>query len=224
MTRQKPKSKPGEKAEMKAEKVKAAVVKQEPVPYRAETKAQLSKAKPSPKLPATPSVESGNGSRDREERQRTVIPTAPTLYRRTKPARPEEDESPPPPVPVSAGPLDKITDYAFNPTKEKLREVTIIDRLQGRLFPQLDAVVSTLTHYVIEIAHYRQDKDEYRRLFKREKPVSPDVIDELLYRTAQWQKSIGGTNLGRATDMALAEIESRNEEMSGANAADAWKE
>jgi hypothetical protein len=108
---------------------------------------------------------------------------------------------------VSAGPIDKVIELAFNPTREKLKEVTIIDRMQGRTFPLIDTM-STLFLDCIKIAFYRQSPVDYRELFDEEHPpIMFDLMGEYLYRTAQWQKSIAGKNLERATDIALAETE-----------------
>lgn len=144
------------------------------------------------------------------------LPLDPSRLRRSKPR--EEPEDSLTPAPVSAGPIDKVIELAFNPTREKIREVTVVDRLQGRMFPQLD-MVNTLMRYCIEIAVFRQDADQYEKGFKRKRPIPPDCTDDLLYRTAQWQKSVSGKNLDRATDIALAETENRAEDddMSGQN-------
>lgn len=150
----------------------------------------------------------------------------PDSLRRNRPEKSESDEMPPSPQPVNAGSVDKVIDLAFNPTREKIREVTIIDRMQGRLFPQLD-MINTGRHYCLEIATYRQSKETYVKKYKQPRPVPPDLLDELLFRTAQWQKSVLGKNLDRATDIALAETETRTEEeeMSGAGGGgDPWKE
>ncbi len=109
---------------------------------------------------------------------------------------------------VSAGAIDKVIDYAFNPTREKIREMTIIDRLQARLLPQLD-LISLQWQYTIEIALYRQDSNEYERVFKRVQPIPPNLLEEYMYRVAQWQKSREGKNLDRAIDLALAETEAK---------------
>ncbi len=133
--------------------------------------------------------------------------------RRTRPA---EDEVPELlPAAVSAGPVDKVIELAFNPTREKIREVTIIDRMQGRIFPIMDTM-NTLFHYCIEVASYRQSKVDYTKLYKRPRPMQVDGMDELMYRTAQWQKSVAGVNLGKATDIALAETETRSGDEDGA--------
>jgi hypothetical protein len=142
---------------------------------------------------------------------------APPSYRKIDPeklnlrrSRPERDEFPPPdPVSISAGPVDKVIELAFNPTREKIREVTIIDRMQGRLFPIMDAM-NTLYRNCIEIAMYRQDPGLYIDTYKKEKPAPVDIMDDLMFRIAQWQKSVAGKNLEKATDIALAETETRS--------------
>lgn len=124
------------------------------------------------------------------------------------------------PQPISGGGLDKLIDYAFNPIKEKLREMTIIDPLQARLFPSVD-MMHTMSAYVLSVASYREDPELYAATHKDPKPVPPDLIEELLYRTAQWRKSIGGKNFERAMDLALAEQEAKMGEGSE-GLPDAW--
>jgi len=142
--------------------------------------------------------------------------------KRTRTSDTEETEEEP--TSVSAGPVDKVIELAFNPTRDKIREVTIIDRLQGRLFPQLD-MINYMRHYCLEVAHFRQDSEIYKKMFKKDKPEPPEPLDELLFRTAQWQKSVAGKNLERATDIALAETESRaGEEEDSLERTDIWKE
>ena len=111
-------------------------------------------------------------------------------------------------VSVSAGAVERIADFIFNPTREKIREVTIVDRIQGRLFPLCD-VINAGQQHILEIAFYRQDKKKYEKTFNQETPITPNFLDELMYRTAQWQKSIAGKNLERGMDIVLAEMESR---------------
>ena len=132
----------------------------------------------------------------------------------------EEEKRPPS---VSAGAVDKVIDLAFNPSRDKIREVTIIDRVQGRLFPQLD-MINYMRHYLLEIAQYREDPVAYQKAFKQLKPVPPEPLDELMFRVAQWQKSVAGKNLERATDIALAETEVRAGEEEIPSGADAWKD
>ena len=108
---------------------------------------------------------------------------------------------------VSAGPVDRVIDLAFNPSREKLREVTIIDRMQGRTFPLIDTMGSLFLD-CIKVAAYRESPETYPQVFDEDHPpVVFDVMREYLLYTAQWQKSIAGKNLERATDIALAETE-----------------
>jgi len=127
--------------------------------------------------------------------------------RRTARAEPDERKETPPQS-VSAGAVDKVIDLAFNPSRDKIREVTIIDRFQGRLFPVVDAM-NSLYRNCIEIATYRQSKEDYKTIFNKEMPEPIDLMDDLVYRVAQWQKSVAGKNLEKATDIALAETETR---------------
>ena len=121
---------------------------------------------------------------------------------------PEEKE----PESVTQGSVNKVIDLAFNPTRDKIREVTIIDRVQARLLPQLD-LIQLMWEYVIEISICRQNSANYKAIFKQDNPVPPKLIDEFMYRTAQWQKSVAGKNLERATDIALAETETKGDNM-----------
>lgn len=127
------------------------------------------------------------------------------------------------PVAVSAGPVEKVMEYALNPSRDKVREVTVIDRLQGRYFPLLD-LVNTELKYVMEVATFRQNRDEYKRIYGKNRPEMPDHFDEFLYRTAQWQKSVAGKNVQWAMDMAMAELESKAGMEDESLGADAWKE
>ncbi len=130
--------------------------------------------------------------------------------RRKKPddAKEEGEEKP---LEVTAGVIDRIVDLAFNPSREKIREVTSVDRIQARLLPQLD-VIDLMWQHTIEIAAYRQDSTSYKQVYKKKKPSVPGLISEFIYRTAQWQKSIQGMNLKSAIDLALAETEARTGE------------
>jgi len=73
--------------------------------------------------------------------------------RRKKSEDTEEEESKK--IEVSAGAIERIIDLAFNPSREKIREVTSVDRIQARLLPQLD-IVDIMWEYTIEVAAYRQ--------------------------------------------------------------------
>lgn len=167
--------------------------------------------------PQRPPTTSAKPSEEPREPQRPRID--PAALRREQGKRPEP---PPVPPPVSAGPVDRVIELAFNPSREKLPEVTIIDRYQGKLLPQL-TLVALEWEYSIEVAMYRQDSNLYKSMFKKEVPVRSFLLREFMHSLAQWQKSIGGKNLERATDIALAETETRGEEDAG-EGSDAWKE
>ena len=124
---------------------------------------------------------------------------------------------------VSAGAIDKVVDYAFNPSREKIPEMTVIDRMQARLLPQLN-IISLQWDHTLEIALYRQDSNEYERLFEKKQPVCPNLLDEYMYRVAQWQKSREGKNLDRAIDLALAEAEAKAGEDEFGKSADKYYE
>lgn len=134
----------------------------------------------------------------------------------------DDGDQPQEPPSVSAGVIERITDYAFNPTREKIREMTTVNRLQAILLPQLD-LIGLSWRELIEVAIFRQDSVEYQRVFKRKLPEQVDPIDEYIYRFAQWSKSRDGMNLKSAVDLSLAEIEGKiNGEEEGIGGTDAW--
>lgn len=130
--------------------------------------------------------------------------------RRTRDTSREEKQTEKPPA-VTAGPIEKVVDYLFNPSDDKQREVTSIDRIQGRLLPQLD-VVDMMWGYAIEISVYRWDAIEYEKLYDKESPIPPNPVREFIRRTAQWQKSIQAMGLKSGLGIAQAEAESRMSE------------
>jgi hypothetical protein len=174
----------------------------------------------SPKAPAPSTAQMRADLEDRKQALKDRL-----QQNRNRRARSDEDDPPEPePAKVSAGAVEKVIDLTFNPTRDKIREVTVIDRMQGRWFPQLD-MINSLRKYCQEIAFFRQSPTLYKSVFKKVCPVSPDALEELLYRTAQWQKSVSGKNLDRAIDIALAETEAHaGDEDSGMGGGDAWKE
>jgi len=137
----------------------------------------------------------------------------------------EEFEAPREPPPVTEGTVGgKIVDVVVNATREKLREFTIIDRMQGRIFPILD-MMNTLASNCIQIATFRQDKRAYQRAYARRRPELLDnILDEYLYRVAQWQRSVQGKALDKMWDVVLAETEVRaNDEEEPGEPSDEWK-
>lgn len=133
--------------------------------------------------------------------------------------RPTQEEYPVEDYKVSAGAVDRVLDHVINPSRDAIRGVTVIDRLQGRLFPLLD-IVNTGRAYCLEIAEYRTGKGEYRRKYRRERPVIPNLVDEYLFRSAQWLKSVGGKSYDKAMDIVMAEVETQADRDTGGS--DAW--
>jgi len=144
--------------------------------------------------------------------------------RRNRTKAEDADSVIPKPVPVSAGPIAQVTELAFNPSPEKIAEMTVVSRIQARLLPQLE-VLNRMWQYLIEIASFRQDRDEYAKVYGRTRPIPPNLIAIYTYSLAQWQKSQDGVNLKSAVDLALAEIETKGGEGGeGFGGADAFKD
>src|SRR3989304_8806107 len=118
-----------------------------------------------------------------KEEMRGQSSVDPTLLRRVRPAKVEDSKPEPPPL--TSGAIDKIVDLALNPSRETIRGFTNIDRIQGKLLPQLD-IIDLVWQYIIEIAAYRQDAVEYTRVYKYKRPVPPNLIDTFTYRPAPW--------------------------------------
>jgi len=115
-------------------------------------------------------------------------------------------------VKVSLGPIGQLMDLALNASREKELEFTVLDRIQARLIPQL-AVINTEWEYCVEVALFREDADNYRRLYPdKDRPEPPNPISDFIHLTAQCQKSFNGKNLQSAIDLTLADIETRSNE------------
>lgn len=129
----------------------------------------------------------------------------------------DDDEPEKQVAPVSAGPVDKIVDMVFNPSRGKMMEFTVLDRNQARLIPQL-GIIDMVWEYSIEIAAFRYDKDAYAVVYSRRRPISANLMEEFMFLTAQCQKSLQGQNLRSAIDLALADVETRggNDNIPGA--------
>ncbi len=136
---------------------------------------------------------------------------------------------------VSLGGVDKVIDLLGNPTRDKLRETTYINRYQASLFPLLDTL-NRAWDYVIAQSWYIANKAEYKKRYpelaaaakkvrgKSEEPLPPDLADELLVRISQWNRSIAGRTVEKMSDLALAQIESQMQDDNYADKADSWGE
>ena len=146
-----------------------------------------------------------------------MTPEKPNLKRKAK----EEPEELDGKVADITSVLGKVVDYLYDADDERFREVTIIDRLQARLLPQLD-IQDDSWQYVMEIAAYRKDSVAYETVYGRPQPIHPNLIGIFKKRTAQWAKSRDGKGIERAVDIALAETETRDREEEGYDDKDAW--
>ena len=109
---------------------------------------------------------------------------------------------------LAAGDIKSLLAAVYNPTRESIRGFTIVDRIQGRLLPQLD-VLALMWAYVEDIAAYRFDWRKYGEEHPDDPvPRVPNLIEEFTYKTALWQRSVGGKAMERGIDLSLAEIES----------------
>jgi len=120
------------------------------------------------------------------------------------PVEPKKEDIPPP---VSS-PAGKALDLGYNPTRDKEREVTVVDRYQVRLLPLID-VTNTGLQYVLEIAYYRQDADVYEELYGRVMPVPPNLMEEYIHRMVQWNKSRDGAAFNKLNELIQIEMETK---------------
>lgn len=125
---------------------------------------------------------------------------------------------------ITQGVINRALDLGYNPSREKMREFTIIDRMQGRLFPLID-MIQQGREYILKVASYRMDPEAYLMDNANKKPEQPDMMDNYLYRVAQWQKSVQGINLKSLNEIIMTEMEVKAaEEDQFGNTADAWKD
>lgn len=112
---------------------------------------------------------------------------------------------------TTAGAIERLVDYAFNPSDEKLREMTVINRMEGMLLPIVD-ILGTERQNILDIVSYRYDPTAFEKIARKKYPESPDLVALFVKRKAQWNKSIEGRNLKEAINVTLADIEVRSGE------------
>lgn len=122
----------------------------------------------------------------------------------------------------------KIATLSLSPERGKMKEFTYISRFQATLFPLLDTIIRA-RKYILEVALYMEDPKAYEKEMKKQglpiQPIIPDLAEELLYSTSQWQRSVGKDDnlLSRSFDLAIADIQSQaGKDMFGT--ADSWSE
>lgn len=139
------------------------------------------------------------------------MPTKKNLKDKLKEKAQQADErverTEPEPMPVSAGPIDKVVDMVFNASREKELEFTNLDRNQVRLIPQL-VIEDLMWDYCEGIMWWRYDRDKYEQIYKTDTPpTTGNLIKEFVHLTAQCNKSLEGKNMQSAIDVTLADIE-----------------
>ena len=130
--------------------------------------------------------------------------------KRDKP-KPEDQKAKRRTFAVSAGEFGSLIDGIFNTSREKMPEFTVITPQQGQIFPFL-STLNKIFNNCIEVATYRQSPDVYKAIYNEDKPKEVDVIDEFLFSTAQWQKSIRGKTLDAGTDLIKTDMETKARE------------
>ena len=128
--------------------------------------------------------------------------------------RQEQDKKaePPQPKPITEGPVDKITEVLVNPAAEKMLEVTDLDRNQVTLIPQI-VVMDDIWDYIEQVASFRSDSKYYEKIYEKQFPETPDTTGKFILTLARCRRSLGGKTQKALEDLALADLESRNNNM-----------
>lgn len=109
----------------------------------------------------------------------------------------------------------QIADTLLNTSRDRAKEFTYITRYQAILFPLLDTVIVGKNH-IIAIAEYMEGKAQglseakLKALYKKASEI-PDLAEQLLYSTTQWNKSIGGAHIKRSFDLAETDLTNKDE-------------
>jgi hypothetical protein len=115
------------------------------------------------------------------------------------------------PKPITEGPVDKITEVLVNPTPEMLLSITDFDRNQVSLIPQIVAI-EDLWDYLEKVAIFRSDRDQYEKLYRNKYPETPDTAGQYITVLARCRRSLGAKTQKAFEDLALADLETRNNE------------
>lgn len=122
-----------------------------------------------------------------------------------------EDE----PVQVAAGPVDKITDVLINPFGLKILELTNLDRNHVALIPHV-LTVDAMWDNCIEVAAYRNNIEQYRIDYGRDKPLDrTDIVKDFVLLIARCRRSLQGLTQKALEELALADLDSRGNEGGG---------
>jgi hypothetical protein len=115
------------------------------------------------------------------------------------------------PKQISEGPVDKITEVLVNPTPEMLLSITDLDRNQVSLIPQIIAL-EDLWDYLEQVTVFRSDRDQYEKLYHNKYPETPDTSGKYITVLARCRRSLGAKTQKAFEDLALADLETRNNE------------
>jgi hypothetical protein len=115
------------------------------------------------------------------------------------------------PKQISEGPVDKITEVLVNPTPEMLLSITDLDRNQVSLIPQIIAL-EDLWDYLEQVTVLRSDRDQYEKLYHNKYPETPDTSGKYITVLARCRRSLGAKTQKAFEDLALADLETRNNE------------
>jgi len=130
--------------------------------------------------------------------------------RRGTKARTELDK-PPPPAPVSLGPVGAIIDALVNTSPEKMLELTDLDRNQVSLIPQV-MVIDDVWDFIEQVAACRSDSSLFNQVYKKKLPTTPDITSKFVLLLAQCRRSLGGKTKQALETLALADLERGDEE------------
>lgn len=151
------------------------------------------------------SVAQGNNGSNSTGTDLDKVRSSLELRRKTMP---EKVELPEPSPPVSLGPVGAIVDALINTSPDKLLELTDLDRNQVSLIPQV-VVVDDMWDYVEQVMQYRTDKSHYETRYKKKAPETPDMISKFVLMLARCRRSLGGKTQKALEDLALADLETR---------------
>lgn len=119
-------------------------------------------------------------------------------------SRGEEPVSPP----VSLGPVGAIVDALINTAPEKMLELTDLDRNQVSLIPQV-IVIDDMWDYLEQVALFRLDSNYYETVYNKKSPETPDTARKFVTVLARCRRSLGGKTQKALEDLALADLETR---------------
>ena len=153
----------------------------------------------------------GNSQKDRDEldKQDKLDKLQHVLSQRKERKQQEESDKPPQYPPVSLGPAGAVVDALLNTTPEKMLEFTDLDLNQVTLIPQV-LVTDDMWDYLEQIALFRSNRTLFDATYKIKLPKTPNTASKFVLILAQCRRSLGGKTQKALEDLALADLETRN--------------